>query len=227
MILIKYILVLFGAFLISSCEGNSQLDQKDDNAYELVENLDSAMPDSESELKADGQDEMQTSEGQLVRVSTEKIIKSETLNYQKPGAAVQFSHNYDGVSEQNEEEIVTLRFNHQYKAGTISISLEPQDGLIVADNSSPYVFSLADSSELEMHTTLSADTEGKYYLSIFATVDDLNSNPISRVFALAVNVGDPEQIAKKSLEPVDMAVKKTASGEQIILMPAEETISQQ
>jgi len=146
--------------------------------------------------------------------------------YQKPGASVQFTHNYDGSMTLGEAEPVTFTFNHGYNAGTISIQLEAQDGLDIADNRSPYTFTLNNPKTLEIETLLTAQTEGKYYLSIFATVDDLNGNSISRVFALAVTVGELGKTAKSSLEPIHMSLESRTSDEQIILMPAEETISQ-
>ena len=150
----------------------------------------------------------------------------EGLSYQKPGAAVRFSHNYSGKSEVGDSESVTLTFNHEYSTGSLSIQLEAQEGLNIADNQSPYIFALDEDRNLEIEALLSAAANGKYYLSIFATVEGWGGDPISRVFALALNAGDSEQKTKSSLEPVHMSIEEATPGNKIILMPAEETISQ-
>lgn len=145
--------------------------------------------------------------------------------YQKPGASVRFSHNYDGRSEAGEIESLTLSFHHAYDSGRLSIQLDAQEGLSIVDNQSPYRFTMDKPQTVEIEAQLSADSEGKYYLSIVASVENQNANPISRVFALALNVG--ELGAEKSgLEPVHMSIEKSATDETLILMPAEETISQ-
>lgn len=144
--------------------------------------------------------------------------------YQKPGAAIRFTHNYDGEVQIGEIEEVTLSFRHSYQAGSLHIELNAQEGLEILDDQPSYHFDLADKQPLDITTSLAVGEEGKYYLSIFATVENEGYDPISRVFALALNAGDPEEQTKSSLGS-GMSVEKAKSGEKIILMPAEETIS--
>ena len=52
------------------------------------------------------------------------------------------------------------------------------------------VFPIDSTDDINLDVVLSSETEGKYYLNIFVSVIGKASTPISRVFALAVYVGD-------------------------------------
>ena len=157
--------------------------------------------------------------------SAAKLPHRHEHRYQKPGAAFQFTHNYQGASEPAEAESVTLMFHHAYQAGLMTVQIEGQEGLNILNNSSPYSFALDKTDSPEIEVELIADQPGKYYLNIFATVDDLSGNPMSRVFALAFNVGEWAAMEKSSLKPAHMSLEKSGNTSTLILMPAEETIS--
>lgn len=152
-------------------------------------------------------------------INKDPIKASSNQSYQKPGASVRFDHNYDGATEVGEQEQIQLSFVEQYAAGTLTISLSADEGLGI-DSSLTQSYSLTADSALVMDLTLSAASEGKYYLTIFADVEDGNGRREKRVFGLALYVGD---VAEKT--STEMEMKEGFRGDRMMMLPAEETIS--
>jgi hypothetical protein len=77
---------------------------------------------------------------------------------------------------------------------------------------------LAADKDYRIQQTLSAEQAGKYYLKVFAEVQDPQGQVKTRVFAVAVQVGEPLN------KPVSQGpVVENSAGERLMLMPAEET----
>ena len=70
------------------------------------------------------------------------------------------------------------------------VNLSPQNGLLLEPVTRNYEFPIDSTDDINLDVVLSSETEGKYYLNIFVSVIGKASTPISRVFALAVYVGD-------------------------------------
>jgi len=150
-------------------------------------------------------------------IESEGAKEASSQTYKKPGAAVRFDHNYSGQTEPGEVEPVVLTFAESYEAGTMTISVDADAGLAY-DLALPQLFDLqsADSHELEIN--VSAPTEGRYYLRIFAEVLLPDGQMERRVFGLAVQVGATQDKAITSDEKTDRDFR----GGELILLPVEE-----
>jgi hypothetical protein len=137
--------------------------------------------------------------------------------YQKPGAAVRFDHNYDGLTGPGEVETILLNFAEAYDAGTLSITVDADSGLSY-ELGSPQVFDLQSTDMHELTVDLSAATGGRYYLRIFAEVLLPDGQVDRRVFGLALQVGIPGDKSISSDEKHDTDFR----GGELILLPAEE-----
>ena len=115
---------------------------------------------------------------------------NKTYVHLKPGAAVTFSHNYDGFSELNQSSNVTLTFKERYDFGDLTITFATTDGLIIRSTRQSYIFTMLDTDTHDINVSLSPTKEGKHYLTIFVSVNNTRKSPLSRVFALAVKVGE-------------------------------------
>ena len=108
----------------------------------------------------------------------------------KTGAAVNFSHDYFGVLDIGEQRLVSLKFVEDYASGKMLVNLSPQNGLLLEPVTRNYEFPIDSTDDINLDVVLSSETDGKYYLNIFVSVIGKASTPVSRVFALAVYVGD-------------------------------------
>ena len=125
---------------------------------------------------------------------------NKTYVHLKPGAAVTFSHNYDGFSELNQSSNVTLTFRERYDFGDLTITFATTDGLTIRSTRQSYIFTMLDTDTHDINLSLSPTKEGKHYLTIFVSVNNTRKSPMSRVFALAVKV-DENNSSRSSVAP--------------------------
>lgn len=144
--------------------------------------------------------------------------KSSIAKYLKPGAAIDFQHNFKGPLDIGEKQTVDLSFRLPHISGQLAIKLRADRGLIAEPATRDYEFSLAADQNYSIQQTLSAEDAGKYYLTVFAEVLDPQGQIKNRVFAIAVQVGEP--LSKPSNS--DLIIERS-SGERLIIMPAQET----
>ncbi len=138
-------------------------------------------------------------------------------DYQKPGASVRFSHNFDGRLEPNQSQTVSMVFTEAYDAGSLSLSFTADEGLEYSPLQTQ-LFALQSASEHSVDISLSAQNSGRYYLRIFVEVMLPEGRSERRVFGLAVDVGNG---AGKS-EEAGESMAKDFRGEELILLPAKE-----
>lgn len=151
-------------------------------------------------------------------------VAEESRGQRKPGAEILFIHDFDGQIDSGIPEQVTLRFEHNYGDGDLTIQLDAESGMELMGNSSPYTFILKDSAPAVLPITLTVQSPGKYYLNIFATFNRPNVSQ-GRAFALAVSTSDYVAAAKKKLDAIKNVPSSSDNAENIILLPAQETIS--
>ena len=118
----------------------------------------------------------------------ESRSNNKTYVHVKTGAAVTFSHNYDGFSELNQSSNVTLTFREEYDFGDLTITFATTDGLTIKSTKQSYIFTMLNTDTHDINLRLCPTTEGKHYLTIFVSVNNTRKSPLSRVFALAVKV---------------------------------------
>ena len=106
------------------------------------------------------------------------------------------------------------------------VAFYAHDGLELYNAEAPRVFQLDAAQPLTLPIELSAPSAGAYYLSIFATVESADGEVAQRIFGLDLKAGDDREIASQTRRSQKAdSVQETASGERIIVMPAQETIS--
>ena len=148
-------------------------------------------------------------------------------SYSTPEAAVRLEHDYDGRMEPDVAETLTLRFRHDYTAGSMRVMFYAHDGLELYNAEAPRALPLDAVQPLTLPIQLTAPSAGKYTLSIFATVESADGEEgAHRLFGLDIRAGDESEIASQARRSSKTQwVQETPSGERIIVMPAEETIS--
>lgn len=196
---VKYLLMVFVAlFYVSACADHSQTAQLDHSHSTDLAHM------------------------HKVKDSKGKDSKGkEGRSYQKPGAPIEFEHNYKGRSQAGEPEQITLRFRYPSNSGALNVTIESDEGLELAQNLSPYIFTDNKNGEVEIPLDVTASADGKYYLNIFTALEASNGASSGRAFALGLRVGD-----YTSVEKSNNSVIQTKSGERIIHLPAHETITQ-
>ena len=148
------------------------------------------------------------------------------IRYGKLEAAVQLEHDYDGRMQPDVTETLTLRFRHGYTSGWMQVEFYAHDGLELYNAEAPRALPLDAAQPLSVPIQLTALSAGEYYLSIFATVESADGEVAHRIFGLDLKAGDESEIASQARRSSKTdRVEETPSGELIIVMPVEETIS--
>ena len=111
-------------------------------------------------------------------------------NYQKPGANVRLTHNYDGATNTGEVENLSLIFTEQYSSGQMYIQLKPDPSLVIEPETKEFIFSMEGNKSHNIDLSISANSKGKHLLNIFASVMDDSGRLSNRVMAIAFYVGD-------------------------------------
>ena len=149
------------------------------------------------------------------------------ISYSTSEAAVQLEHDYGGRMQPDVAETLTLRFRHGYTAGVMRVAFYAHDGLELYNAEAPRALPLDAAQPLSVPIRLTAPSAGEYYLSIFATVESADGEEVGhRIFGLDLHAGDESEIAAQARRASKTRrVQETPSGELIIVMPAQETIS--
>lgn len=146
--------------------------------------------------------------------------------YSTPEAAVRLEHDYEGRMQPDVAETLTLRFRHDYTAGSMRVMFYAHDGLELYNAEASRALPLNAAQPLSVPIQLTAPSAGLYYLSIFATVESADGEVAYRIFGLDIKAGDESEIASQARRSSKTdRVQETPSGELIIVMPVEETIS--
>ena len=135
-------------------------------------------------------------------------------SYQKPGANIRLSHNYDGQTALGESENIQLIFSEQYASGQLNIRLKPDTALLLEPATEDFVFSLADGNTHLIELAVSTISSGKHLLNIFASVRDETGRISNRILAIAFYVGDEHSAQDKTQAP--------SSNESVIVLPSQE-----
>ena len=209
----RYILLLMSLFALAGC-----LKQGDSNKREAA---------ASAQEPAQIASTRQTAEpGRNAAAATAPAERRPLINYSTSGAAVQLEHDYDGRMEPDVTETLTLQFRHEYTAGSMRVEFYAHDDLELYNAETPRVLQLDAAQPLILPIELTAPAAGEYYLSIFATVESADGEVAQRIFGLDLKAGDDMEIAGQGRrsQKID-SVQETASGERIIVMPAQEAVA--
>ena len=152
---------------------------------------------------------------QTLLVENHQHHSNSQSNYQKPGANIRLSHNYDGQTALGETETIELTFNEQYLYGQLYLRLKPDASLSIKPAVEDFVFSMEDESSHSIKLSITANSAGKHLLNIFASVMDKSGRPRNRVMAVAIYVsdGNHRQSKPQASSPTD----------KVIILPSEES----
>jgi len=148
-------------------------------------------------------------------VMAEPNVNLKPIKEAKPGAAIRLISNTIVSIKAKQTSQFELIFDVGDSEGLLNIKLSPTEGLDVVDTQMIQSIKLSSANTIKIPVTLHAAIDGRYYLNIQATVEKGDSLS-SRNLALIVQVGAEKEKAN---------VFKKASGENVISLPAQETIS--
>lgn len=146
-------------------------------------------------------------------------------DYLKPGAAIQFSHNYDGKTNPGEVENFQVFVKGGSLSGSLDIKMENNDGLTIYNDRKIQKFDVADDApdglDQAMNISVGAQNPGRYYLNFLASSDQGGDTPMMRAYTIAIQVGDQPYVPELGK---GMTLEETPTGEKVISMEAAETI---
>ena len=144
-------------------------------------------------------------------------------DYIKPGAAVEFSHNYDGKTQPGEIESFQVFVKGGSLTGGVNVKMENSDGLQLYSDPAVQKLSVAEDApnrlDHTMNVSVGAQEPGRYYLKFIATSDQ-GGEPMMRAYGIAIQVGDQPYVPELG---TGMTAQETPEGEKIISMEAKET----
>lgn len=156
----------------------------------------------------------QTNEIKQSQASVNQLNKQKEA---KPGAAVKLISPSIITINANEKTTTEISLEVKESSGELQIELSAPAELNLIDTRAQQTFSLISSNTIKIPVTLLATANGRYYLKIDARINNGDENS-SRSLAVIIQVG-PE---------TEKAVQlKKSSGENVISLPAHETISTQ
>ena len=149
--------------------------------------------------------------------SLEATHKSHTeIATVKPGASVTIESVLPKSIASGSFQTVQLRFNEAYNDGTMSVTIEPSEGLRLFGGTSSKTFDMTNPGQHVWDLDVKADADGVYFLNVFA---EAQGQP--RSFSVRLDMGE---ITQKMLEDAMPNNGKLANGGKIRVLDAEETI---
>lgn len=142
--------------------------------------------------------------------------------YMKPGANVFLQHNYDGKTSAGEIENIEISIVDGYDAGTLSVTVMPTEGLTLYSDIREHKFSMIGDAPHNLVASVSAATNGVYYLNLHMSASDNAGNVIQRSSGIALYVGTNAKALKRDML-ID-ASPDVAGEPGLVVMDAEEEI---
>lgn len=140
-------------------------------------------------------------------------------HYQKPGAALSFSHNYDGKSNPGDIETFDLIINPapNYRDWVLTVDINTKDSLKISGNlqSTHIIAERAIRIPIEVATTAA----GRFYINVVGSVSNGSGVTEARAYAIEMAVGN-----WKTLQKPHKDLATDSDGKPIIIMEAQEEI---
>lgn len=134
----------------------------------------------------------------------------------KPGANVTLNSVLPKSMTSGTFQTVQLRFKEADFAGTMSVDLEPSEGLSLFGGATSKTFTLAKSNEHVWDVDVKADVDGVYFLNVFV---EMQGQP--RAFSVRLDMG---QTTQKMFDEAMPADGELTDGGKIRALEADETI---
>ena len=139
-----------------------------------------------------------------------------TIATVKPGASVTLNSILPKSMTSGTYQTVQLRFEEADFAGTMSVTVEPSEGLSLFGGAASKTFNMAKSDEHIWDIDVKADSDGVYFLNVFA---EANGQP--RSFSVRLDMG---QTTQKMFDDAMPADGELTDGGKIRALEADETI---
>ena len=134
----------------------------------------------------------------------------------KPGASVTMTPALPKSMTSGSFQTVQLQFGEAYNGGTMSVSVEPSEGLSLFGGTSYKTFDMTTPGPHVWDLDVKADVDGVYFLNVFA---EAAGQP--RIFSVQLNIG---QTTQKMFDDAMPADGELAEGGKIRVLDATETI---
>ena len=146
------------------------------------------------------------------------VKSSKPHNYLKPGAGISYAHNLPKDLAPGETVVFQLTLDESYEAGIMSVDIRGEGDVQVFPSSSRASFDMSSANTHVMDVSVTVGSSGRHYLNVRALANTANGQPMPRIFSIPVQSGPV-----KAMKPHDN-MQKTATGENIIVMEAQEVI---
>lgn len=134
----------------------------------------------------------------------------------KPGADVSLNSVLPKAMSPGSYQTVQLRFEEGYTSGPMSVTIEPSAGLSLFGGTDSMTFDMSGPGEHIWDLDVKADTDGVYFLNVFA-----DAQGQQRSFSVRLNMG---QVTQKMFDEAMPADGELIDGGKIRVLDADETI---
>lgn len=134
----------------------------------------------------------------------------------KPGASVSMVPTLPKTMVSGAYQTVQLKFDEGYGDGSLSVTIEPSEGLQLFGGASAKTFDMTSPQGHVWDLDVKADADGVYFLNIFA-----EAKGQFRTFSVRLDMG---QITQKMIDIAMPSNGELADGGKIRVLEAEETI---
>jgi len=148
----------------------------------------------------------------------QRVKTSSHGQYSKPGAGIEYSYDMPKNITAGETVTFQLTLDETYNTGDLNVGLTSDGGLQMFATNTQSRFNMGGVTSHIIDVSFTAPSNGRHYINVQAMADSGNGQVMPRIFSIPVQVG-PEQAMKPHQN-----MTKTSSGENIIVMEAQEVI---
>jgi hypothetical protein len=192
------ILVLF----LSACEARMQPEAAQQNTEAAQQNTEAAQQNTETSA-----------------VSSHSSVKAK---YTKPGADVRLVNATPLLAEPGQVGKVELLLDTAHEQGVMHVKLSADQELILLSQPDVVEFTLTPGGSYVIPLQFMAQTPGRFYVRLQVSLE-ANGQTQARSLAIAVQVGDATTELQSQQQKA--AHSSSADGDNVISLPAQETIS--
>lgn len=134
----------------------------------------------------------------------------------KPGADISINSILPKAMVVGDFQTVRLEFTEGYVDGTMSVQIEPSEGLRLFGGSTTKSFDMTQAVKHSWDVDVAADTDGVYFLKVFAMADNM-----PRSFSVRLDIGT---VTQKMFDDAMPADGELTDGGKVRALDATETI---
>lgn len=164
------------------------------------------------------------SEGIREKVQPQYMESKKTIVHKtaKPGAMVSLATPSLVEISENQKVPVTVELKTTVRSGKMEVDISALDGLQLLTENKRFGFTLNGADTYSIPVDLIAIKQGRYYVNLAVSIDD-GETVMMRTLAVIVQAGKVIQVNRE--QKTQFSLKSSdGSNENIIIMPAQETI---